>query len=250
MILPWRFMKSPGEIASLPIGFLVSGFLHLIVLVVLVVSLSKPVADAPANDDAPIALTLSMFAEPSTQKPAPTVAPEPVEPQEPIELSEPPPREESAPVLEPKTEPPPPSKPKTPPAPKKKTPPPENNAITPKSVARKLAVSAPRKPVRSAAEVKEEQRYLAALRARIEQKKFYPRPSRRRGETGRVIVRFAIQKNGELADLTVVRSSGIARLDEAALKTLRRITPFKPIPAALGRDRWILSVPISYSLKG
>jgi len=100
-----------------------------------------------------------------------------------------------------------------------------------------------------AAAAREEQHYLAALRARIERKKYYPRVSQRRAEEGKVIVSFVIRKNGEFTDLAVVESSGIDRLDDAALETLRRITPFKPIPAALGRKRWALSVPISYNLK-
>nr|VFK19763.1 MAG: protein TonB [Candidatus Kentron sp. LPFa]VFK34156.1 MAG: protein TonB [Candidatus Kentron sp. LPFa] len=97
--------------------------------------------------------------------------------------------------------------------------------------------SVPDKPIRSAIAVREEKNYLAMLRARIERKKYYPRASQRRGEEGKVIVRFVIRRNGEFTDLAVVRSSGIRRLDDAALKTLRRITPFEPIPAALGRKQ-------------
>jgi len=63
-----------------------------------------------------------------------------------------------------------------------------------------------------------------------------------------VIVAFVILKDGTLTEPKVVRSSGIERLDAAALKTLRRINPFVPIPAALGRGQWALSVPISYNL--
>jgi hypothetical protein len=34
------------------------------------------------------------------------------------------------------------------------------------------------------------------------------------------------------------------------LKTLRRVTPFRPIPEALDRDNWPISVPIAFSLRG
>ena len=96
---------------------------------------------------------------------------------------------------------------------------------------------------------REKQQYLAALRARIERGKFYPLVSRRRGEEGKIVIGFVIRKNGELTDLTVIKSSGVRRLDNAALKTLRKITPFKPIPGILMREKWGLSVPIIYDLQ-
>jgi len=94
------------------------------------------------------------------------------------------------------------------------------------------------------------QHYLAALAAQIDRNKFYPRASRRRGEEGMVVVSFVLQRDGELTELTVAESSGVRRLDEAALKTLQRITPFKPIPGDLDRERWPISVPIAFSLRG
>jgi protein TonB len=48
----------------------------------------------------------------------------------------------------------------------------------------------------------------------------------------------------------VTESSGSRRLDEAALKTLRRISPFQPIPEALARDAWSITVPIAFHLNG
>nr|VFK41637.1 MAG: protein TonB [Candidatus Kentron sp. SD]VFK47028.1 MAG: protein TonB [Candidatus Kentron sp. SD] len=94
-----------------------------------------------------------------------------------------------------------------------------------------------------------EQQYLAALKARIERKKFYPPLSRRRGEEGKVVIAFVIRKNGQLTHLSVRRSSGIRRLDNAALRTLREITPVEPIPAMLEREEWALSAPIIYGLR-
>ena len=91
--------------------------------------------------------------------------------------------------------------------------------------------------------------YLRALVARIHRTKYYPRKSRRRGEEGTVLVRFVIRKDGRFDDVVIARSSGIERLDEAALKTLRNLDRFQPIPDALGRDDWPISVPIAFSLR-
>ena len=226
--------------------------------------------DSQAGDEVPISLTLAMFAESPQEEPQPVV--EPMEPPPPPEAVEPPDPPSQTPQLqekepEPVLEPPPPEKPrpkprqkpKPRPVAKKVAPPrstPAKETVTPKSqptnpprtVAPKATTPIPSKPVGAAA-AQAKQDYLVALRRRIERKKYYPRASRRRGEEGKVIVSFVIQKNGELIDMAVARSSGIPRLDKAALETLRRISPFKPIPADLGRNRLALSIPISYNLR-
>jgi len=117
------------------------------------------------------------------------------------------------------------------------------------SVAKAASIEAV-KPAAPAADAQQRQHYLAALAASIDRRKYYPRVSRRRGEEGRVVVSFVIRKTGELTDLTVTESSGSRRLDEAALKTLRRISPFQPIPEALARDAWPITVPIAFHLNG
>ncbi len=112
----------------------------------------------------------------------------------------------------------------------------------------RLADAAEPRPPSPELSATERQHYLAALVAAINRNKFYPRASRRRAEEGRVVVNFVIQRNGELSDLAIVESSGYKRLDEAALKTLRRTTPFKPFPPNVRRDTWPIKVPIAFSL--
>lgn len=91
--------------------------------------------------------------------------------------------------------------------------------------------------------------YLADLIGAIHRHKFYPRKSRRRAEQGTVVVAFTIERDGGLTAIAVKRSSGIRRLDEAALETLRKLASFRPIPSALRRDRWPMSVPIEFRLR-
>ena len=49
----------------------------------------------------------------------------------------------------------------------------------------------------------------------------YPELSKRRGETGTATVRFVIGTTGAIDTVTLVKSSGFARLDDAALQALR-----------------------------
>jgi protein TonB len=55
----------------------------------------------------------------------------------------------------------------------------------------------------------------------------YPPAARRSGEEGRVHVRVLVDATGHPRDAEIVRSSGHARLDEAALLTVRA-TRFRP----------------------
>ena len=55
----------------------------------------------------------------------------------------------------------------------------------------------------------------------------YPRSSRRRGEEGEVSLEVDVAADGAVADVRVVRSSGVAALDNAALQAMAR-AKFKP----------------------
>lgn len=91
--------------------------------------------------------------------------------------------------------------------------------------------------------------YLQRLQARIARYKHYPRQSRRRREEGRVSVGFSVLGDGSIEELVIVASSGVERLDRAALKTIRQAAPFEPLPQGLHRDRWTISAPLVFSLR-
>jgi protein TonB len=76
----------------------------------------------------------------------------------------------------------------------------------------------------------------------------YPAASRRRGETGRVLVRVQIGADGRVHDVRVARSSGHARLDESALSAVRAAR-FKPhIENGAAVTVWSI-VPIDFLLE-
>lgn len=77
----------------------------------------------------------------------------------------------------------------------------------------------------------------------------YPRVARRLGEQGRVILRVLVSARGSADEVQVRTSSGHARLDAAALETVRR---WKFVPAKRGSEAvpaWVL-IPISFRLEG
>lgn len=76
----------------------------------------------------------------------------------------------------------------------------------------------------------------------------YPRASRRNGEAGLVVVRVFVGVDGVPRQLQLLRSSGFARLDEAALEGVRQAR-FKP-PTENGRalSGWA-RIPIPFELE-
>lgn len=249
------------------IGFVFSGLLHL--AVVAAIAVPGPAAVQSAQNDRIVPISLDMFELPVKpqvveSEPSPAALPEPpqvedVPPPEEVvqQLPEPSPPEpvpEPEPIPEPiAAEPPKPAvrpveKPllvKTARAPRAAGAPSAVEVPLPEaaSVVRDAVIdAAPRTgPIKDS--------YLAELAAQINRKKFYPRASRRFGEEGTVVVSFVLQKDGRVTDLAVAQSSGSERLDEAALTTLQRVMPFRPIPDVLQRDDWPISVPIAFNLR-
>ena len=77
--------------------------------------------------------------------------------------------------------------------------------------------------------------YLADWRQRLEAvgNKYYPEASVRYGLYGDLRLLVVIRKDGSLEDIKVLKSSGYAVLDEAALKIVRMAAPYSPFPPEL-----------------
>lgn len=70
----------------------------------------------------------------------------------------------------------------------------------------------------------------ALVLARIEQAKRYPRVIGSRRPTGTATVEFRVSRSGALIAAKVVRSSGNAALDRAAVEAVSHAAPYPPIP--------------------
>lgn len=101
---------------------------------------------------------------------------------------------------------------------------------------------------RSGGRVGDVQGYFSQISAWIDANKDYPGEVKKRKQQGTVTVRFSINRDGELLNASIRKSSGHALLDQAALATLSRANPFPPIPAFMNRQTLSIVVPIDYSL--
>lgn len=83
---------------------------------------------------------------------------------------------------------------------------------------------------------------LAAIRQQILLQKHYPLVAMREGIEGTVEVTFRMEEDGDLRDLSVVRSSGHDLLDDEAVATVSRAQPFPYV----GGD---IRIALEYSLE-
>lgn len=100
-----------------------------------------------------------------------------------------------------------------------------------------------------AATAKAEASYLAELQRAIARHQRFPDDARKRNKTGTTTLSFVVQGDGGIRQVRVVKSSGDASLDTAAVQAMQRLERFKPIPAVIGRQSWALRVPIRFDLR-
>jgi protein TonB len=87
--------------------------------------------------------------------------------------------------------------------------------------------------------------YLGKLRNHLEQHKINPRTQ----FVGTAVVEFTVGANGEITSRRISKSSGSKALDEAAMASIERATPFPPIPTDLNRSELVVSVPFKFTVR-
>lgn len=90
--------------------------------------------------------------------------------------------------------------------------------------------------------------YVTALRTAIERFKEYPLMARRQRLEGIVKVSCQISREGELRDARVVSTAGYSILDSAALRTVRSVGRFPPVPIELEGEPFSFVAPITFRL--
>jgi len=216
----------------------------------------KPEAAAPAETTPPPP-------EPEAVPPPPAppvVAAEPPPPEPPP--PEPPPPQPEAPVTA--SEPPPPPPPQKPvvkkvpkPVPRRQELPQPTQTYFPSLPPQLPAAPAPSAPPQTAmaatpvpAPVPSPEAsagYRALLSAWLESHKRYPDAARQRGEEGRAVLRFSVDRSGRVLDFAVTSSSGYPDLDQSVEEMMRSAT-LPPFPAGMPQREMQVSVTIRFSL--
>jgi protein TonB len=90
--------------------------------------------------------------------------------------------------------------------------------------------------------------YDAAVSAWLKSHKRYPYSARQRGEEGRAVLHFQIDRSGRVLDYAVVKSSGFPDLD-AAIEEMMRDATLPPFPASITQPRKEYTVDIRFTLE-
>lgn len=87
-------------------------------------------------------------------------------------------------------------------------------------------------------------RWGASIRNRIERKKHLPGSAAGRG--GTVVLRVVVGRDGRLRGVSVLRSSGVGALDQAAVRAVKRAGRFPAAPKGLSQASYTFSLPIRF----
>lgn len=82
-----------------------------------------------------------------------------------------------------------------------------------------------------------------AIRNRVERRKRYPKGTTASGTT---VLRIAVSSAGRLAGVSVVRSSGDRKLDQAAIRAVQRAT-YPAVPKGLGAAQYKFNLPVTFT---
>jgi protein TonB len=91
-----------------------------------------------------------------------------------------------------------------------------------------------------------QQDYLLQIVRKLSQSRFYPSP-REQSEQGVVVARLTVARDGRLIDVSLATSSGSPNLDRSVMDTIRKASPFAPMPVEIAADGRTFIVPISYA---
>lgn len=86
-----------------------------------------------------------------------------------------------------------------------------------------------------------------SLHRRIVELRHYPSTARLNGWEGKVVLRVTLKSNGELEQVSIVKSSGYESLDNAAIEAVRRACPLH-MKQQITTPNVVVNVPINYSL--
>ena len=89
--------------------------------------------------------------------------------------------------------------------------------------------------------------YTAMIQQQLNRHKKYPSFAKSRHQEGSVTVGFTVNRQGQVSNARIMKSSGYHDLDDEVLALLRRIS-LPPIPANINRNSLSLMVPILFRL--
>jgi len=92
--------------------------------------------------------------------------------------------------------------------------------------------------------------YIAQIARTLELIWKYPKAAGDLGQQGVTVLKITILDDGTLESAELLESSGYAMLDGEALRAVKRLTPYPPLPKNWHRSQWDLTISFRYVLNG
>lgn len=172
-------------------------------------------------------------------KPLPVPRPAPPPPQQAVRPPPPPP----APA--PRPAPQPPAQAQQPPKPSPLAAPPQRGAEQ-QSAARQSSPTF-QNPADNYGQKRAKEQYAWQVERRLAQFPYVPKESGPVRQTGSLLLRLTVSRDGRLLDVVLERSSGLSSLDAGVIETLRRASPYPPVPADIPGDRYTFQLPVNFN---
>ena len=109
--------------------------------------------------------------------------------------------------------------------------------------------SAPQVGAMSEAQQQQKIDWQGRVQAHLERKKRYPRAAKIRGQQGAAWLNFSIDREGNVLDASLFRSSGFDSLDNEALALIARAAPLPKPPSDMDDQIVNLTVPIAFYIQ-
>nr|ABZ07516.1 putative gram-negative bacterial tonB protein [uncultured marine microorganism HF4000_ANIW137I15] len=88
--------------------------------------------------------------------------------------------------------------------------------------------------------------YRYAIWKKIDERLYFPEAAATGKVRGKVVVRFEVTRDGRLATLKLLQSSGFSLFDEEALMAIRKSAPFPKFPPTIKLNRLAIKSEILY----
>lgn len=92
-------------------------------------------------------------------------------------------------------------------------------------------------------------RYQDMIKQKIESCRKYPNWAKKQRFEGISFLTFTLLSSGMIQDIKITHSSGFDILDKEAISTVKRASPFKPIPEKFNCSNIIIEVSLVFTLK-
>jgi protein TonB len=91
--------------------------------------------------------------------------------------------------------------------------------------------------------------WKSMLAAHLQRHKRYPVEAQSRGDQGTALLRFTVDRNGNVMSSGLARSSGVPVLDSETLALIRRASPLPAAPSDVTGSQFSFSVPIVFNMR-